>query len=209
MITIVDLGIGNLYNLNRAFRHYGHEVNISNSKSEIAKSEKIVLAGVGNFKTAMKSIDQIGIRDFLIDFSKDGNFLLGICLGMQILTEYSEEGGITEGLGIIPGRVTYLRNESNHFSHIKVPNIGWNNITFNNDGDISNSLLSRNNSLDEFYFVHSLCVHTNKENELASSKFGDNNFSSVISQYNVTGCQFHPENSGKPGLSIIKEFIKK
>ena len=209
MITIVDLGIGNLYSLKRAFSYYDQDVNISNSKSEIAKSEKIVLAGVGSYKTAMKSIDEIGIKDFLIDFSKDGNFLLGICLGMQILTEYSEEGGLTEGLGIIPGKVTYLRNNKNFSSDIKVPNIGWNHINFNTENDISNSLLKRNNNFDEFYFVHSLCVHSNKENELASSEYGDINFSSVINQYNVTGCQFHPENSGKAGLSIIKEFISK
>ena len=205
MIVIVDLGLGNIFNICRAFNHVGEDVIVTDDVAKIRAADKLVLPGVGSFKAGMYSIEKKGLVGVIKQFADSGRPILGVCLGMQLLMEYSEENGGIMGLGIIPGKVRYLQNIDGFLPKFKVPNIGWNTLL---EGycDWSETVLDKINTHDEFYFVHSLCVVTENKYQLSSSNYGGVSFTSVIKKGNITGCQFHPETSGEIGLSIIEKF---
>lgn len=203
-ITIVDYGSGNLLSAQQSFIKAAKligidaEIQISNNPKNLELSTHVVLPGQGAFKTCMDGIQKIpGMEDELNKFVKiKQRPFFGICVGMQLLADNSEENGNHQGLGWIEGTIKKLPG-----ADIKLPHMGWNSI----------KILNKNSKIkpleNDYYFVHSYyfdCINSN--NILAETKYGIN-FPSIVNKENVYGCQFHPEKSSNQGLNIIKDFI--
>lgn len=197
-IVIIDYGLGNLRSVQKGLEHVGASPAISGNPEEILAADGIILPGVGAFIDAMKCL--IPLKGIIAEFADSGKPMLGICLGQQVLMGSSEEGGLTEGLGLIRGKVLRFPK-----SELKVPHMGWNNIRIKQDHPLFKGIPD-----DSFvYFVHSYYVDTAAENTLASCEYGlDFSASVVNSKGNVMGTQFHPEKSGATGLKILKNFVE-
>ena len=204
IITIVDYGSGNLLSAQQSFIKAANsigvdaEIEISNNPKNLEISTHVVLPGQGAFKTCMDGIQKIpGMEDELNKFVKiKKRPFFGICVGMQLLADNSEENGNHQGLGWIEGTIKKLPD-----TDIKLPHMGWNSI----------KIMNKNSKIkpaeNDYYFVHSYyfdCINSN--NILAETKYGIN-FPSIVNKENVYGCQFHPEKSSNQGLNIIKDFI--
>jgi glutamine amidotransferase len=202
IIGIINLGQGNIGSIAKIISSLGVEVVIIDKPNQLNFVDKIIMPGVGHFSTAMSFMVKSGIDIKLKEISvKADRFILGICLGMQLMAESSMEGDC-EGLSIIPGRVNriLIDNESIY----KLPVIGWNKISIINDHPIFNGI----NNDDDFYFLHSYYYEaSNNENILAITKY-EKNYTSVISKGKTIGVQFHPEKSHKCGLIMLKNFIQ-
>jgi imidazole glycerol-phosphate synthase subunit HisH len=196
LIVIVDYKMGNLPNVKRAVELFTKDVIISSDVEEIKKAEKILLPGVGAFGDAIRNIEELGLREAIVEASKTKPFM-GICLGMQLMFEKSEEDLSVEGLGIIKGRVEKFKNID-----LKIPEIGWNSVSKPKESKILNGL--ENNSY--FYFVHSFHVVPEEEVAAGITNYGYD-FVSVIEKDNIMATQFHPEKSHDEGLKILKNFI--
>lgn len=209
MIVIVDFGCGNLFNVQRAVEHEGGSCVVSGDCEIINKAEKLILPGVGNFRTGMSALKELGLNQCLLEKVNQGVPLLGICLGMQLLMNESEENGLTQGLGLIPGRVEYIRSQEFFDQSFKVPNVGWRPLFSNPQGaKWEHSVLSGFKEGTDCYFVHSLCVIPEYPGDaLAYSHYGGLDYCAVVQCNNVVGCQFHPEKSGAAGLRIINNFV--
>jgi len=201
MITIINYGMGNLGSILNMFKRIGAEAQVCDKVEEIAKAEKLLLPGVGAFDAAIKCIDSIvGLRDVLnMKVQVEKVPLLGICLGMQLITDNSEEGNLP-GLGFITGKT--LRFEAN--DELKVPHMGWNLVK-----EIRKSPLTKDLQEDSrFYFVHSYYVKVEQsECQIMTSKYGKD-FDSVIQKDNIFGAQFHPEKSHKFGMKLLENFAR-
>jgi glutamine amidotransferase len=204
-ITIVDYGSGNLLSAKQSLAkvvsltNIDAEIQISNDPKSLDDSTHAVLPGQGAFKTCMDGIKKIpGLQDQLSEFVKiKKRPFFGICVGMQLFADISEENGIHHGLGWIEGKIKKLPRKK-----IKMPHMGWNRIKI-----VNNNTLIKPEETD-YYFVHSYyfdCV--NKQDVVAETEYGLN-FASIVNKENVYGCQFHPEKSSTQGLNIIKDFIK-
>jgi len=215
---IIDYGMGNLLNIERAIKYLGGEAEVSSSASMIASAERLILPGVGAFGKAMVELNERGICDAIYDFIRKERPLLGICLGMQLLMTESAEFGPNKGLDIVSGKVVQLKGRTIDEKRLKVPHIGWNTIEFPEEPDNAafkgsfnrdNTILKGISSGSYFYFVHSyICQPDNQEYVLAESTYGADRFCSIISnKSNINGCQFHPEKSGRAGLQIYKNFL--
>ncbi|MBE6948373.1 MAG: imidazole glycerol phosphate synthase subunit HisH [Ruminococcaceae bacterium] len=193
--AVIDYGAGNLMSVTNALRYLGEEWIITSDKSEIEKSDRVILPGVGAFPAAMRYLREKGFESFVKE-QAEKKPLLGICLGMQMLFEESDEIELTTGLGLIPGRIQRVPTE------LKLPHIGWNSLKFNNPCPLLKGV-------DEgayVYFVHTFCAMTKyPENLIASADYGAE-VAAIVSSGNVFGCQFHPEKSGEAGLAILKNF---
>ena len=209
--TVINLGIGNLLSLIRGLEYYGAEVTVTSDSKIINNSSHVILPGDGAFKFAMDQITQKGLMDTLKNLKKSETTLLGICIGMQILFDESYEFEKTKGLGLIPGKVVPIPNKSTDGKKILIPHMGWNNLLsteyFKN---WNNTFLEDNKINDEVYFIHSyMAIPLDKTNRVADCLYGGHKISAVVNQNNITGCQFHPEKSGKLGLKILKKFLEK
>ncbi len=210
-ITIIDYGLGNLFSLQRALSYLGFDSKVTKDSNEIEKSDKLILPGVGAFETGMKNLEKNDLIEPIKNFKATGKNLLGICLGMQLLLDSSEEGGHHKGLGYIPGNVTKFSLPNSDENNYKIPQVGWNKIFPSDKGAKSwKSNLLKDIKLDSyFYFVHSYFVNVkNKDESLAFTKYGRDEFSSVIKKENFIGTQFHPELSSDEGLKILNAFIE-
>ncbi|MEE9441118.1 MAG: imidazole glycerol phosphate synthase subunit HisH [candidate division Zixibacteria bacterium] len=199
MIIIVDYGMGNLRSIQNMLKHLNVSSEISSDREIISAASKIILPGVGSFEKAVENIDRLGIRDLLIEKARHEKIpFLGICLGMQLLGDSSEEGTLP-GLGLVPGRSAKFNFESNK---MKIPHMGWNTVSI-----IKDDVLFGNMHEDSrFYFVHSYhFVCENETDILTITEYG-NNFISAISNENIRGVQFHPEKSHKFGMKLLKNF---
>jgi len=208
-IVLIDYGVGNLLSVQRAFEHVGHSIEITSNPILIMQADKLVLPGVGAFNKAMEAISSLHLSEYIKEFAKMDRPILGICLGMQLLFDSSEENGSTKGLGLISGKVLSIRNYV--MGGIKVPHIGWQalqmNKEFSSDGP---SILSGIDHRDNFYFVHSYIANVeDKSHQEAYCNYGGIEIPAVVTHGNIMGCQFHPEKSGKSGLKIIKNFCEK
>ncbi len=194
MIAILDYGMGNLYSIKNAFEKVGAEARIVTDGKVMREADGIVIPGVGAFDSAMKKIAPL--RDDIIDTVRSGTPFMGICIGMQVLFEKSEEGN-SEGLGIIRGNVVELPE------NVLVPQIGWNELEIKKHISLLNGI----NDGDFFYFVHSYyCVPKDEPAVCATVEYGKQ-VTAIAASDNVCGLQFHPEKSGPKGLTILENFV--
>lgn len=187
MIAIMDYGLGNIKNIERALLHLGYEAELTSDITTIKNSTHVVLPGVGHFKDAMNQLQKSGL-DKVLNEIKDTHRIIGICLGMQVLFEFSEEGA-TKGLGLLEGKVKPIE------SPYPVPHLGWNNLQSEHpilNGDV--------------YFIHSYHVSTNSP-VIATADYGQP-ITAIVQQKNIIGIQFHPEKSGDYGLEILDLALK-
>jgi imidazole glycerol phosphate synthase glutamine amidotransferase subunit len=198
MIAIVDYGMGNLRNVRRAIETLGYTGCVTNDRSIIEGAEKVILPGVGAFGEAVKRIEHLGLREPLMSHVGSGKPLLGICLGMQLLFERSEESPGAVGLCLLNGEVKKFN------SGVKVPHIGWNDVVPVSASTIFGDI--GQTQQDCFYFVHSYYVPDSPE-EVAVTTYGTK-FMSAVQRGNVMGVQFHPEKSQSAGLKLLKNFCE-
>ena len=207
-VVIVDYGVGNLLSVQRATEECGVDPITSSNPNVISEADRIILPGVGAFANGMNSLESLGLVETLKEFAFSGRPLLGICLGMQLLLDESEEHGFTNGLGIIPGRVIPVPTRTSKGQPIKVPHRGWNKLHPYKEADWNKSLLNEMQPDDTVYFVHSYMASPTDLNKiLANCVYGGNLIPAVISSENIIGCQFHPEKSGHTGLSFLQRFL--
>ena len=206
-VTIIDYGCGNIFSLERILKELNCTVEITNNFDEIVNAEKVILPGVGSFLTGIKNLKSKKLDGAITSFLHKGDYLLGICLGMQLLVSKSNEFGVHQGLNLIEGEVQKLEKDK----EIKIPHTGWNAVNLNKvNSQLSNSkkLFNKIQDNSNFYFTHSFAVKTSNKNETwANSSYGKNKFASIIGKENIIGCQFHPEKSGKVGQNFIKNFL--
>ncbi len=200
MLAIIDYGMGNLRSVSKAFAHIGADPVITSDKNTIAKADKIVLPGVGNFGDGAMQLDKLQIRQTLIDAIASGKPFLGICLGMQLLMETSEEAPGARGLAVLKGMVSRLPPSKN----LKIPHIGWNSIAMANPASLLFANI-KNNCF--FYFVHSYFVDPADPSATSSVSHHGIDFPASISYNNIFATQFHPEKSQNSGLQILENFL--
>jgi glutamine amidotransferase len=208
LITIIDFQRSNLLSLVRALEYLGSNVQISSDPETIYEADCLILPGVGAFKEAMIRLSSKKIDLAIKENLKKGTPMLGICLGMQLLFDSSEEFGHTLGLGIIPGRIIGIKSEIPKIS-FKTPHIGWENLTLSqNINRQSMTFLQDISNLDEFYFTHSYCAKPQNINDiLAISNYYHYEITAIVNKNKIFGTQFHPEKSGSSGLKILRNFI--
>jgi glutamine amidotransferase len=199
MIGIIDYGMGNLHSVKNALEFLSIENQIIANPSEIESMDKIIIPGVGSFKRAMDNLHEKNFVDPLVKFSNSGKYLLGICLGMQLLAETGTEPTISSGLGLIPGNIELLKSDT-----LRIPHMGWNGLIIKNDHPILEGVKLG----ADFYFVHSYAFHVESdENIVAVTPYGSDVPAIVKNKTgNIIGIQFHPEKSQKQGLKLIENF---
>ncbi len=209
MINIIDYEMGNLRSVEKAFEKLGVEARVSDKPEDIATADKVVLPGVGAFRDCINNLREGGFVEPLLAHVEAGKPLLGICVGMQMLFDESEEFGRHQGLGLIPGKVVRFPSgmvENNE--RLKVPHMGWNTISLKKNSPIFNGIKDES----FVYFVHSYyCAAEEQEDVAASCRYGDIEFCASLWRDNIMATQFHPEKSQDVGLQIFKNFgeIKK
>ncbi|KOF56898.1 MULTISPECIES: imidazole glycerol phosphate synthase subunit HisH [Clostridium] len=195
-IAIIDYGMGNLRSVQKAFEFIGVKPLITSKIQEIESSDAIILPGVGAFPDAMENLSRLNLDKIIVNEAKKGKPLMGICLGMQLLFNESEEVRLTEGLGLIDGRVKKFEVD------LKIPQIGWNNINISKPCTV----LKDTKEGEYVYFVHSYYAELkNEENLNAYCNYGVK-VPAVVSRGNIFGLQFHPEKSGEVGIKMLKNF---
>ena len=199
MIAIIDYGMGNIHSVKKALELYGAKIKVSNNPEEISYCEKLVLPGVGAFGEAMQELEKQGLVALIKDEVKNKKPFLGICLGMQLLFEKSEEANKCKGLGIIRGEVKKFP-----VSDLKVPHMGWNQLKTVKD---ECRLLKDVPDGSYVYFCHSYYPQPKDKSVIAAATDYGVNFTSIVWQDNVYGAQFHPEKSQGIGLKMLENFV--
>ena len=199
-ITIVDIGISNIGSVVRAFQHLGVDVGVSRRKADIETARALVLPGVGAFGDGMQSLREANLVEPLRKAAGSGVPLLGFCLGLQLLMDESEEHGLHEGLGLVPGRVKRLPEGSED----RVPNMGWCDVLPTSDARLFRGSAQR----ESFYFVHSYVAEPRSPKDTAATiEFNGTRVTVAIETGNVFGLQFHPEKSQDAGLVVLNEYL--
>ncbi|WP_136055501.1 imidazole glycerol phosphate synthase subunit HisH [Microbacterium sp. K24] len=199
MITIVDYGVGNIGSLINMFRRIGQEAELSSDPGRIARADRLLLPGVGAFDAATAKLRAGGFDAAIHEQARTGRPVLGICLGMQLLLDSSEEG-VSAGLGLIPGSSVRFDDSQG----MRVPHMGWNQLEIRKPAALVDALPAGH----RFYFVHSYRVVVSDErDELARSDYGGE-FTSMVQRENVTGAQFHPEKSHAFGMQMLDQWSR-
>ena len=198
MIAIIDYGMGNLRSVQKALEKVAANAMITSDPKVIASADKIVLPGVGAMAPAMERLQELDLIPVIKKTVESGKPFLGICLGLQLLFESSNEGGSTPGLGILKGSVE-------RFSQLKVPHMGWNQLVKKQE---RNSMLSGVDDSADVYFCHSYYVKPQDAKVIATMTNYGIDFASSIARQNLWGVQFHPEKSQRVGLQILKNFVE-
>jgi imidazole glycerol-phosphate synthase subunit HisH len=201
-IHVIDLGIGNLGSVINMLNRAGAQVERTSDPAAIAKANKVILPGVGAFDALVQKIDEAGFRKPLLAHAHAGKYLLGICLGMQVLADSSEEGRL-DGLGLVPGRVNRFRFEGES-AQLKVPHMGWNRVAPRCAHALSRGL----DTGARFYFVHSYHFECAEIDDVLFHTHYGFDFASAVKRGNVMGVQFHPEKSHRFGLQLIQNFVE-
>ena len=200
MIGIIDYGVGNLFSLRRSLEYVGAQAVVSGDEAVLRSADKLILPGVGAFGDAAAKLRATGLDQLVLEEAAAGKPLLGICLGMQLLFEESEEYGLHKGLGLLPGRVVAM--EGRLPAGLPIPHIGWNGLTLTNPAC---PLFRDTKDGDCVYFVHSYYAEGCGDALAATAEYG-RDLTATVWRDNVCGCQFHPEKSGKVGLAILRAF---
>jgi imidazole glycerol-phosphate synthase subunit HisH len=207
-VAIIDYQMSNLFSVQAACEKVGLTSLITSDEKKILDAKICILPGVGAFGEAMNQLKSLKLDKTINDFIKLKKPFVGICLGLQLLFEKSEEFGESRGLGLIKGQVKKFNFSSINQQKYPVPQIGWNNINKKNHS-WKNSMLRNNKNCDFMYFVHSYYVEpTDKNIILSTTTYGKNEYCSSVQKDNIFACQFHPEKSGEKGLNIYK-ILKK
>ncbi len=205
-VCILDYGIGNLKSLYNAFKKLDSNPILTSDYRKIIDADYLILPGVGAFSNAMEKLKNANLNETIYEFIDQERPFLGICLGMQMLFDFSDEFGVTKGLGIIEGNVIKIPTGNNE---IKLPYIGWNKIEKSNSEQWNNSILSNIREEDYVYFIHSYCCKPkNNENIIANTHYEGIELCASVQKDNIIGLQFHPEKSGEVGLEILNKFLK-
>lgn len=208
-VAVIDYGVGNLLSVSRALEHCGARATITSDPAAILAADRVLLPGVGSFAAGMAALSEHGLDAVVREVAARSTPLLGICLGMQMLFDASEEFGVTAGLGLIPGRVVKIPAHSSDGAAQKVPHIGWNELAMPAqrqgwEGGLLADILPG----EAVYFVHSFMAEPSSPMaRVANCNYGGILISSVVEHGNVWGCQFHPEKSGEVGLKILTRFL--
>ena len=205
--------MGNLKSVSKAFETIGAPVCVTRNAKKISNAEKIVLPGVGAFPKCMENLKNFRLIDVIKDSIKSGKWFLGICLGLQLLFEESEEFGPSKGLGILKGKVVRFKSplpplRGGDISNLKIPHMGWNQVNRRKGGVTPPLLLHGIPDNSSFYFVHSYYVAPKEESIIATETEYGIPFCSSIEHKNILACQFHPEKSQKLGLRVLQNFAE-
>ncbi|OAS88006.1 MULTISPECIES: imidazole glycerol phosphate synthase subunit HisH [Metabacillus] len=202
MIAIIDYGMGNLYSVSKALERMNVDYIVSHEEAVLEKADGYILPGVGAFKDAMAILTEAGLTSFIQKIVAEGKPLLGICLGMQLLFDESEENGLTKGLSLLPGKVVKIP-DTIEGNTLKVPHMGWNDLNIRNQSPLLQGIDS-----GYAYFVHSYYIDTEQGDTLLATADYGVDVPAVVGKGNVYGTQFHPEKSSELGLAILKNYIK-
>lgn len=197
MVAIVDYGAGNLQSVEKALRHIGCDCQVTAASEKLLRADAAVLPGVGSFGDAMDQLRARGLEEPIRQFVESGKPFLGICLGLQILFEESQESPGVKGLGLLKGKILRLPKESG----LKIPHIGWNSLDVKDREGLFKGLPEE----PYVYFVHSYYLQAEEDVVTATAEYGAT-IHAAVCKGNLMACQFHPEKSGKTGLAILENF---
>lgn len=199
MIAIIDYDAGNIKSVEKALQYLGEEAVITRDAGEILMADKVILPGVGAFGDAMKKLNRYGLVPVIHEVVEKGIPFLGICLGLQLMFESSEEAPGMEGLGLLKGKIVRIPEGDG----LKVPHMGWNSLSFPKEGRLFAGIPENS----YVYFVHSYYLQAEEDIVTATAEYGVTIHASV-EKGNVFACQFHPEKSSHTGLTILKNFVE-
>ena len=211
MIALIDYGISNLRSVQKAFEHLDTEVTLVDTPDRLAQADRLILPGVGAFPAGMRGLQERGLIEPIKQAAREGKPLIGICLGMQLLFEASDEMGETEGLGLLPGQVTKIQDARSKKQEagsspqpvLKIPHMGWNQLDVVRDHPLVRDLVSGTYA----YFVHSYAIYPEDQSiVLATTEYGGP-FASIVGRGKIYGLQFHPEKSQAVGLKLLRNFL--
>lgn len=200
MIAIIDYGAGNLYSVKNALDFLGAESCVTGNAEEILNADKVILPGVGAFGDAMECLRKSGLEDAVREAAESGKPFLGICLGLHLLFEESEESPNVKGLGIFKGKIVKIPESGT----LKIPHMGWNSITVAKDSKILKNI----GNIPYVYFVHSYYVKPQCEDIVSAYTEYGQSLAVAVERDNIFATQFHPEKSGDMGMTILKNFIE-
>lgn len=200
MIAIIDYGAGNLSSVKKALDYLGAESEITQDKGKIMSAGHIILPGVGSFGDAMNSMEERGLVDTVRQAALSGKPFLGICLGLQLLFESSDESPDVKGLGILGGKIVTIPKDKG----LKVPHMGWNSVSLKQTDGIFSGIKDES----YFYFVHSYYLKDADEDVVAATTQYGVNIQCAVQKGNLCATQFHPEKSSKTGLKLLENFLK-
>lgn len=200
-VCIVNYGFGNIWSLKSAVNFLGFNCNVSSDPSDVLTAKKIILPGVGAFKSAMDALEEKNLKHAIIDsVSTEGNKILGICLGMQLMAEAGNENGLSKGLGLFEGEITLIKSVDG----LKVPHIGFNEVEIPTESKLFRGLSNRS----DFYFVHSYQLLKPPQKGISAFSTYGETFVSAFEAGNIFATQFHPEKSQSNGLKLLKNFLE-
>ena len=198
MIAIIDYDAGNLKSVEKAFEYIGEKTLITRSRDEILRADKVILPGVGAFEDAMINLKKYNLDKIIYEVVENRVPFLGICLGLQLLFEGSDESPGVEGLGILKGRIVKIPKQND----LKIPHIGWNSLKLRNNGRLFRGI----NENEHVYFVHSFYLQSEDKNIVKATTTYGVDIDASVEADNVFACQFHPEKSSSAGLQILTNF---
>ncbi len=201
IIAIIDFEAGNIFSVINAFKKVKCEIIVAKNPSDLVGIDKIVLPGVGSFSATKEKLDSLGFTEYLQEHVEHGGYLLGICIGMQLLFEFGEEGGRTPGLGLVKGCVVPF----NSIAGFRIPHMGWNDVCDQDEYKLLENMNIRPGT--SFYFVHSFHAILDEDIPYFTCNYCNENVVSGFKKGNIIGYQFHPEKSQVAGIELIKNFI--
>jgi len=209
-VVLIDYGLGNMLSVRRGLERCGGCVTVSGDPAVIRAAVRVVLPGVGAFADGMAGLRRHGLDDVVREVAARGAPLLGICLGMQMLLDESEEFGRSAGLGLIPGGIIPIPRSDPDGTPVKIPHIGWNSlIPAEGRANWRGTPLEPIKTGEAAYFVHSfMAAPTDPNHRIADCQYGGVRVSAAVGRDNIFGCQFHPEKSGEAGLKILGAFLR-
>ena len=198
MIGIIDYDAGNIKSVEKALHYLGEETVVSRDPQVLLNADKVILPGVGSFGDAMNNLNKFGLVPVIKEITEKGTPFLGICLGLQLLFESSDETPGVEGLGILKGKILRIPDKP----EFKIPHIGWNSLELTNNGRLFKGIEEQS----YVYFVHSYYLEAEDEQIVKASTDYVTHIHASVESGNIFACQFHPEKSGDVGLQILKNF---